>query len=734
MDDVIVEHIRQLDIERLHYLRSLRIHDIEVTQAVQFQDAAAHLTDPADRQADNSVRLVVGKPAWVRVYVTSLFGQAGVTATLEVQRRVAGVLWPTVATLSPHASSLTSVPPAATTTYAATSGNLGATLNFIVPAEEMIGRLRLIARVDAGTQHAELRIDIDVTMRQRLRLAGVMIAYNGPASMAQGAPTITIAAPTVADLQAMSGLAVRLFPVESTAVFRSAGTITLTHHLQNATFPANGCGSQWDALHQQVATARTADGNRPGWIYYGLLPNGVPMGPVGGCGGSGVGVGPIGQPRTLAHEAGHACGLMHAPGGGAPNPDPAYPAYEPYDPPNTPMGSTGEYGLDIDNGNIESPQTFRDVMSYANPPWISPYHYGKLIGVAELNPTTVGVDDPWWKDLVWQERRRWPKIPIPDPPPFDDLELPVYPPSFEHEVISLIVRVERGSVSDVLHVARVSAHTHLRDAVRTPLTARLTDADGATLASAPLQRLSTHACGCGAGCGGGGANCAGGSGADTTYLAQVFLADVAPGAALEIVDADDEVQWRREAPAEPVRVGPPRIKVGRKGGVSVAWEASAGTTDVWLRWSADGTSWTSLATGLTGTSARLDPGQVPPGEGVIQVVAHDGFFTACSESVPVDVPDPGPSVVILHPVDGSTYRADAALRLWASVVGATPQETADAVWSVDGEEVGRGIEAWATLDPGEHRIGLSLGGRRTESVHVAAVAVAQDDAQDVEDR
>ena len=46
-----------------------RIVGIEVTQAIQFYSAASHLTDPADRGADNSVRLIAGKPAWVRAYV-----------------------------------------------------------------------------------------------------------------------------------------------------------------------------------------------------------------------------------------------------------------------------------------------------------------------------------------------------------------------------------------------------------------------------------------------------------------------------------------------------------------------------------------------------------------------------------------------------------------------------------------------------------------------------------------
>jgi hypothetical protein len=51
----------------------LRIDGIEVTQGIQHYHAYEHLTDPADQGQDNSVRLVANKPAWVRVYVRSIF-------------------------------------------------------------------------------------------------------------------------------------------------------------------------------------------------------------------------------------------------------------------------------------------------------------------------------------------------------------------------------------------------------------------------------------------------------------------------------------------------------------------------------------------------------------------------------------------------------------------------------------------------------------------------------------
>lgn len=689
----------------------LAIAGIEVTQGLQYYESADHLTDPADRGPNNGIRLVAGKPAWVRVYLWSMFGVSGVTGTLEVQRRDLGILWNPVTVLNPDPSSATSVPGAPSTSYAATRGSLAATLNFIIPAAEMIGTLRLIARVTSGSQNLESSVDVGVTLRQTLRLAGVMISYNGPASSAPNAPNLTIAAPTLADLQAMSGTALTLFPVESTAAFRTAGTLVQTNHLQDTSFPAFGCGAEWNALHGRVANARTADGNQPGWVYYGLLPAGVPMGPVGGCGGGGVAVGPIGEPWTLAHESGHACGLQHAPGGGAPNPDPSYPAYEPYDPANTPMASIGEYGLNVNNGNIASPQTFRDFMSYAFPKWISLYHYGLLLDNDRLNPTTVGIDYPWWKDLVWEEIRKWPPIPEPDPP--FDLELPVFPPSRPQDVISMIVKVERGEVAEVMHVARTQAHTGLSGAVETSFTARLLDAENVVLAEGSLLRFETAASGCGCGCHGK---------EPATYLAQAFLPDVAPGASLEIADGE-EVVWRREAPGEPPRVQGTDVRLDRRGNATVSWESSGGIDEFWLRWSRDGESWQSVVTGLNKPKVRIPAAQLPPGEGLLQIAAHDGFFSSYSEPLAVTVPDRAMEAVILHPVEGYTYAAGQSVRLWASVADAPSEVGSDAVWLVDGKEVARGLDAFVVLEPGKQTVSLRLGdrGRRT-SVSVTVTA------------
>jgi hypothetical protein len=371
------------------------------------------------------------------------------------------------------------------------------------------------------------------------------------------------------------------------------------------------------------------------------------------------------------------------------------------------MGSVGEYGLNVNNGNIASPQTTRDFMAYGGVKWISPYHYGLLLSNDRLNPTTVGVDTPWWKDLVWEEVRFWP-IPEPDPP--FHVELPMLPPSLPQDVVSLIVKVERGRVDAVLHVARTRAHTALPGAVETPFTARLRDARDAVVAEGRLLRLRTAASGCG--CGGHGEE-------PTSYLAQAFLPDAAPGAKLELVDGD-EVVWDREAPAEPPRAELADAKVDRRGNATVSWESSGGVDEFWLRWSRDGEDWRSVATGLTRRRARIPAGQLPPGNGLLQVVAHDGFFSSYSRPRRIAIPDRPAEAVILHPVDGHTYAAGQTIRLWASVVDPSGQTAADeAVWLVDRKEVARGLDAFVTLEPGKRTVTLRLGdGGRPASVSV----------------
>lgn len=127
-------------------------------------------------------------------------------------------------------------------------------------------------------------------------------------------------------------------------------------------------GSGWGKYLRELRVLWKAEGEVG--YYYGavILPSGSRWG----------GLGYIGQPvsvgrdsdRTFAHELGHNMNLLHAPCGGAGNPDPNFP----YD-----DGGTGVWGYDIARTRLVDPGQYKDLMGYCNPDWISDYHYKRAL-------------------------------------------------------------------------------------------------------------------------------------------------------------------------------------------------------------------------------------------------------------------------------------------------------------------------------------------------------------------
>ncbi len=680
-------------------LLGVYVDGIEVTQSIQYYKSAQHLTDVNDVRPDNSVRLVGGKPAWVRVYVRPVLLQqvAGVTGRLSVQRRTAGVFWVTVATLSPQGAG--TITARSTVDYATERENLSRTLNFVVPAEAFSGMTRLTVEVTPGPAY-ETRV-VDASLWQTLRLRAILVGYTGPSTAATpppGAPpppTITLPAPSMAQLQATSATALTAMPVESTGLFTSAGTLAWTLPLDDPRTGAGGCSVDWNALLTALAGQRTNDGNRANVVYYGLLPAGMPVN-VPGCGQNGLGGGRVGDGGTLLHEIGHGYGFPHSPCGAAGATDPNYPTYEPYT-----SASIGEYGLNVSSGIVWTPSGTKDYMSYCFPQWMSLYHHRLLIQHPRLNPRWIR-DKPYFKDGVQKAFELPPFPPPPDPQHWRWEELN------PERLISLIGQVEDGRVT-VTSVARVEATSQLDGRV-TELTARLVGADGATLARAPLVRLTRYG-----GCGG----CGGCEEDATSYVFQAFLPDVDAGAALSIGIADDE-RWVRRAPETRPEVGDVTAEVDEDGGLRVRWSARAGENpEYWLQWSPDeGRVWLALATGLADGGVRVEPDAVPTGDISVRVLAHDGFWTAVSEPVRVSVPGRAPEVAILHPQGPEYLEAGGPLRLWgaASAPGRGGPVEVRANWELDDERVAEGLDVWVTApEPGEHRVRLVVRGRGGEA-------------------
>jgi hypothetical protein len=736
MSRLTLEEARLLDFQLPDWFLDrfrFRIAGIEVTQAIQYYSAASHLTDPADRGADNSVRLVAGKPAWVRVYVRAGWRSAdipGVTGTLTVSRRSFGFFYPPGTTLSPQ-------PPGTVTArsapaYATERGTLSYTLNFIIPANSMCGHLRLQAAVQTpGGASDTMTIFIDATLRQTLRLAGIMVAYNGPASTNPGAPNLTLAAPTLADLQNTAATTLLMFPVQSAGTYRTAGNVNWNLPLTDAPSCPGCCTPNWVALNTAVDAQRTADGNRTDVLYYGLMAPGIPMGPIIGCNTGGVSTGSANDGLTMTHELGHACGFAHAPCG-TPG-DPNYPAYEPYDPAGTPQASIGEYGFNIANGNIPTPNSFKDVMAYCGPRWISLYNYGRLINHALLDPVNDCEDRPWWRDYVIWDPFVIPEKWLPDPPP-DPLITRVR--THMEPVISVIGVMHASKRVEITSVMRVEAESTIPGGKRTTLSVQLVGGDGRLVTEGAVYELRANACGS---CG-----CTDDEGHAYPMVFQAFLADVEEGVELRLTDGEKTL-WNRQASTRRPRITAFNAKV-RKPRVSrrrpavgplvidASWEAQcSGETEAEtvIQWSHDrGKTWYALGSMLRGNTTTLDASSLPSGRVDLRLIVSDGFHTARAKPISVTIPAQPPSVSIMSPRPGGTLIAGDTMRLWGAVTVAgssVAEDDVKAIWYIDDKQVAEGLDVFiSTPRAGKHRarLGVTVGRQRAAaSVEFQSVRV-----------
>lgn len=702
INERLIAELTERRIADFHPLPFTWIAGVEVTQSIQYYRASAHLTDPNDRGADNSVRLVAGKPAWVRVYVRSFSG-ANVTATLEIRRRAYGFLWMPVATLNPLGSG--TVFARLFDSYTSQRTNTAKTINFVVPAARFTGNLRFRIRLTdggGGTNFDTETIYVNAALRQTLRLRSILVSYNGPSTANVPAnspppPNLNLAAPTLADAQATSARAMLMMPVRSVGNFTSAGTVPWTLPLDDPRTSAGGCSTNWNALLTRLGNTRTNDGNRADVVYYGLLPAGIPIG-VPGCGVGGLGAGRAGDQTTLVHEIGHGYGFQHTPCGNTGASDPNYPTYEPY-----PSASIGEYGFNISNGTVMSPAGNFDYMSYCGPQWMSLYQHRRLINHVRLDPESVG-DEPIFSDkLEYREYLVERDLPMPPPDPWKQVEMRLNP------IISISGIVHAPDDVEVATVVRVDA-AGSPPGDRTRLTAQLVDGNGRVVARAPVMRLRTHGdCGC----------CGEDEADGEPYAFQAYVPNVERGAELRITDGE-KVVWERRGADRPPKVGRVSADLTEEGRLRVAWNAETQheAGEAWLQWSDDrGETWHGLTTGVRAPETTVDVTGIPSGSIQLRVLVSDGFDTTITRPVTVRVPARPAEVVILGPNEGDMLITGRPMRLWAQASNpdGTPLEETSGHWSVDDEKVGEGFEAWLEAPPaGEHRATFVLD-RRTET-------------------
>jgi hypothetical protein len=670
-------------------LWAVRVVGIEITQAIQHYRAGAHLTDPADRGMDNTVDLVAYKAAWVRVYVRAGLQDwvANVTATLELARRNYAMQYETIRSFTPQAP----VTAHRTLGYRDERNQTWRSLNFVIPASELHGRLRFTARITGHDDHAHA-VEVNVPLVQTLRVRVFPITYDGPSTAnptpAMPATPLTLAAPTLADAQATASRAFAAMPVQATGSFAIASNMSWFTALDDARTEDGGCSNNWNALLGWLSLLRDNDGNRNDVVYYGLLPAGMPVN-VPGCGDEGLGAGAVGDQTTFLHEIGHAYDFEHTPCGAVGSRvDNNYPEYEPY-----PRTSIGEFGLDMRNGQVFDPQTTFDYMSYCPAPqWISLYQHQRLLQHPRLDPQWLPdrtvFDDHGAQQRPFDLEHLW----WPDPPWFlDNLR------RHARSVIAVQGTVHEGGRIEVDSVARITVFAPARGRP-THWSAQLLDERGGVLARAPLMRRELRGGGCG---------CDRGAGADpdaAPFPFRVYLPDVAPGASLRIRDPKDEPRWTREAEGEPPRFASVAATADAGRGLRLEWRLeSSGLQDVWVQWRRPREdAWHGLAVGLRESPAQLPLAGLPAGDVELRLIAHDGFHSTTSDPVPVVLPEQPPVLAILSPTEGARVRAGVPFLLQGSLTDSAGQPLRDAhlTWSLDGMPAGSGRGCWVTHDPG----------------------------------
>jgi hypothetical protein len=694
---------------------------IEVTQSIQYYRSRSHLTDEADRMRDNAATLIAFKPAIVRVYVRPpILSPTGtpVTGTLLVERKPAFFGdWKEVITLSPW---LTSTMTPVDDSYADERGIIWNSLNFRIPADKFAGQMRLTFTLDSGQI---TKTTISAYLVQTLRVRVIPITYNGPstANPTPGNPatTLNLAAPTLTDAQTTAALALRMMPVQQTGSFSSTGALTWTLPLDDAVATPGACSPNWNALLGALDGIRSKDGNRTDVVYYGLLPTGTPLGAVIGCGNDGIGSATVGNERTFVHEIGHAYGFRHSPSGNVGTPDPNYPVYEPYM-----SASIGEYGIDIQSGDVFSPATSADYMSYGPNRWMSLYQHERLINHARLAPT-------WTKDtgglprlpILYNPRFPW----LPDPPRpggrWPEPQWPILDISqyAVNPVIMVKGMIDDAGVARVDSVTRVTANPTL-GGPELNWKLQLIGEKGGVVARARLTRVVKH--------GGKGCGCSSGTGHDgkTNELPLEFNAvipDVEPGSALRILDDKGSEIWERRAPESPARFTSSGGGLSDDGAkLKLYWKLAshAGSDDVSAQYSGDGgETWGVFVGRLSDGSAESDITGLPAGRVVLRLLANDGFTTAVSDSFEIKVPVLAPYPAILYPSEGEAVVACEEIEVLGSAVdqGGDPVDDELLEWLVDGNPVGSGRAILVNLTAGDHKLTL-----RTHTQPSAEVTIA----------
>lgn len=334
---------------------------------------------------DNSVPIVAGKDGLIRVFV--LANQSNTAApAVRITLQNNGV------TVPGYPKYVTA--PGSSTPVSLDESQLSSSWNLAVPGTDL-------TTTGGGYYYVQAEVDPYLTVAEADETNNALVAPLSGTTVPIFKTTIfpvALSTGTGDISEANKGTWVarlaEMYPVSSVDVAVGA---TFT---SSVTLSSDGTG--WSTLLSDLAAKHLAD-NASDRYYFGALSVGYSSG-VAGVGyvppdptysfkyRTAIGWDKTGYkdggnfPEVFAHETGHNMGRQHSPCGSAASPDPGYPYAG---------GLIGVWGYDTTTGQLKSPATYKDIMGYCTPDWVSDYVYKKILDFrgATGGFLTVGAED-----------------------------------------------------------------------------------------------------------------------------------------------------------------------------------------------------------------------------------------------------------------------------------------------------------------------------------------------------